>query len=115
MGCGQGAITKISAENLGPDSQEYRINVISPSDKRNYQFKHRCDYNEMPLPTIMNLISYNENEKNNLDANFISKYNAKDDRFEYFVQKMLGFEIENSENPKSGKLWVVYINETRAD
>jgi hypothetical protein len=41
--------------------------------------------------------------------------NKEKDEFEYFVQRLLGVGIDNEQEPKSGKIWVPYINDKRED
>jgi len=50
-----------------------------------------------------------------LDANFISIYNPDKKDFDYFIQRLIGIEISNSEKPAMGKLWVPYVNARKED
>jgi len=64
----------------------------------------------------MNGIAFDETEKGNkFDANFIALMNEKKGDFDYYVQRLMGLQIENEENPISGKIWVPYINNKRED
>lgn len=64
----------------------------------------------------MNGIAFDESEKGTkFDANFIAVMNKDRGEFDYFVQRLLGVEIENEEDPVHGKMWVPYINEKRED
>ncbi len=50
------------------------------------------------------------------DANFISVYSAKEESFNYYVQRLCGLAIENDENPQLSKhLWYVYVNNKLED
>ena len=44
-----------------------------------------------------------------LDANFISVYNKKKDEFDYYIQRLCGFEMDERH------IWVPYINSVRED
>lgn len=47
-----------------------------------------------------------------LDANFISIYN---DTFDYYIQRIGGYELENEDEPNKGKMWNCYINKEKID
>lgn len=64
---------------------------------------------------IMNAVAFDEEKGTKFDGNFISLFNKEKDDFEYFVQKLIGLEIESEDDPKGGKIWVPYINERRED
>ncbi|CAG9310582.1 unnamed protein product [Blepharisma stoltei] len=116
MGCGSGSITtKLPERNKEQTEFTYTVKIMSPQGDKGWQFDYKSDYTEIPLPTLMNYLSYNDHPSSSLSANFISKYNQENDRFEYYVQQLMGFEIENADEPKKGKLWVVYINESKCD
>jgi hypothetical protein len=46
---------------------------------------------------------------NELDANFITIYNKKTDEFDYYIQRLFGFEMDESHK------WVPYINCNKED
>lgn len=69
----------------------------------------------MPLPRLMNLICFDPKKIEEAKANFISIYNSDKDDFEYFVQKLLGVEIESETSPTKGKMWVPYISGKKQD
>jgi hypothetical protein len=68
----------------------------------------------MPLYKLMNYMAFHEVNGRTLDANFISRYDAQADKFEYFVQRLFSVSMEDEKNPKRGKNWVVYINSRKA-
>lgn len=76
---------------------------------------HTCDYEEMDLATIMNLLSFNKDSGSRFGANFISVYNKQKDCYEYFVQQLIGIEIENDKKPSEGSMWIPYINGKKSD
>ena len=55
----------------------------------------------------MNLACFNSKYMNDLDANFISVYNKNTDEFDYYIQRLCGFEFSEA------KIWVPYINKTK--
>ena len=63
----------------------------------------------------MNLISFDGQQESQLDANFISQYNKEKEEFDYYVQRLVGVDMENEEYPQRGKNWVPYINGKRED
>lgn len=64
----------------------------------------------------MNGLAFEEfDQGKKFDANFISVYNKDKDEYDYYVQRLIGVQIDNEEFPKSGKLWVCYINQRRED
>lgn len=55
----------------------------------------------------MNMLCFNSKYMSELDANFISVYNKKIDEFEYFIQRLLGYEMNDKYS------WVPYINDVK--
>ena len=64
----------------------------------------------MPLYKLMNYMAFHEVNGRTLDANFISRYDQQNDKFDYYVQRLFTVQMEDEKNPKRGKNWVVYIN-----
>ncbi len=69
------------------------------------------------LTDLMNAIGFGQNgtaAKDGLDrfdCNFISKYNERDNDFDYFVERLCGVSIKNSRSPRKNEyVWHVYIN-----
>ena len=58
----------------------------------------------------MNLLAFDSPNEGQIDANFISKFNKKEDEFDYYVQRLLGVDIENEEEPDKGNMWIPFIN-----
>ena len=63
----------------------------------------------------MNAIAFNSDTEKLVDANFISIYNEREKDFDYYVEKLLGINIENEENPTVGNVWVPFVNGKRED
>ncbi|CAG9314981.1 unnamed protein product [Blepharisma stoltei] len=108
MGCGT-SNTKRSNSIRQMSAPKFHIKIMNPKNNQLAEFDITTNYEVMPLPTVMNLLSFDKNQGDYVKANFISIYNAKEDRYEYFVQQLLGVEVEK-EKPYDGKIWVVYIN-----
>ena len=63
----------------------------------------------------MNAVAFDEEKGDKFDGNFISVFSKERDDYEYFVQRLVGQEIDSENEPKNGKVWVPYINERRED
>ena len=56
---------------------------------------------------LMNMLCFNSKYMSELDANFISVYNKANDEFDYFIQRLCGFEMNEK------YYWVIYINNVK--
>jgi hypothetical protein len=61
----------------------------------------------------MNYLSFDVKYGLEIDGNFISIYIRTEDKYEYYVQRLIGTEIQDEKNPKNGKIWVVFINDVK--
>ena len=61
----------------------------------------------------MNFLVFDESTVKEIDGNFVSIYNKKEDKYSYFVQRLVGISIENEKDPAAGKMWMVYLNNKR--
>lgn len=64
----------------------------------------------MLLSDVLNSAFFCTDQSEDLDANFISRYNKEKDKFDYYIERLLGFGMENPEEPEKGKVWTCYIN-----
>lgn len=56
-------------------------------------FSYETETDELPFITIMNGLSFEEGKKGEkFNANFISIYDEKEQKFNYFVERLLGSE-----------------------
>ena len=112
MGCSHASATRIMPKKKGPHRiRSYSVKVVDPENGEEAVFSYETDNDELPLITIMNGITFDENEKGKkFDANFISIYNKQKDDFDYYVERLLGVEVENTEKPEDGKMWIPFIN-----
>jgi hypothetical protein len=93
----------------------YLIKINIPETDRIKVIKHEGEHEIILLSDLMNSSFFLSRLAEELDANFISKYNPKTEEFEYYIQRIMGYELENEEEPKRGKMWVVYINGSKCD
>ena len=64
----------------------------------------------------MNSLAFEGGERGRkFDANFASRLDPKRGEFEYFVQRLVGREIEREDDPKAGRMWLPYVNRLRED
>jgi len=107
--------TKIVIKNTKKGNNQFILKIHIPYTD-NYKILIYNSLNDKE--SIVNLFNYfffynNNDEK--LDVNFISIYNRKNDTFDYYIERLNGYEIENEENPKNGRLWNCYINKIKLD
>ena len=63
-----------------------------------------------PFIDLVNYFFFGTSSDPKLDPNFISVYQEQKDCFEYYIQRLAGYTLENEENPEQGKMWILYIN-----
>ncbi|CAD8089081.1 unnamed protein product [Paramecium sonneborni] len=112
MGC----VTQSGNKKLEDMKQGFMIRIQHPDNKIERQYKYFDEKQKSDLiMNVMNGICFSEKVSDKCDGNFISLYDPIDDRFHYYVQKLDGIEIDNSNEPLKGKIWIPYINEKRQD
>jgi hypothetical protein len=80
------------------------------------EFVYETESEELPIMQVMNSLAFSQDKQGKLlDANFISIWNTDKKEFEYYVQRLIGIEIDNEKRPTAGKIWVPYINAKRED
>ena len=84
-------------------------------EKKSTDFRYESEHEELPLSMIMNFLLFDASHSHSFDANFISKYSQELKRFQYFIQRLVGIQIENEEKPYDGRQWVAYINEAKLE
>ena len=116
MGCNcsrDGTKIIISQKNKG--NNQFVLKIHTP-DSENVKILFHYSINDRE--TIINLFNsffFSNYQEDELDANFISVYNKESDSFEYYIQRLAGYSIENEDNPKKGKMWNFYINKEKVD
>ena len=63
----------------------------------------------------MNWITFDEEQGDEFDANFISKANETGQFVDYYVQRLISIAIGDESDPKNGPIWNVYINDIEED
>lgn len=62
----------------------------------------------------MNILAFDKEIGDQVDANFMSIYDKETDKFSYILQRLLGLEA-NLNNLDNGNLWIVYIKGKKYD
>ena len=86
---------------------------------QNINFKELAYYSSNEKENIIDLVNYfffnSGNEiSEEMDANFISEYEPTTDTFHYYIQRLLGYEIDEEKKETSPK-WNLYINNKKID
>jgi hypothetical protein len=89
------------------------IKIHIPGTEKLRIAMHEGRQDRMLLADVLNNICFCSHSAMELDANFISVYNHENDRFDYYIQRLISIEMENETNPEMGKMWVPYINNLR--
>ena len=69
----------------------------------------------MLLYELINIACFNSKYAKELDGNFITIYNKNNDEYDYFIERLAGWKIENEKSPYLGKIWIPYINNIKED
>lgn len=69
----------------------------------------------MTLIDLVNIACFNSKYSQELDGNFITKYSREKDEYDYFIERLVGYRLENEKDPYKGKIWVPYINGQKED
>lgn len=107
MGCNLGKVfePKIANQNFIFKRKKYenvknffRITIVHPTTNANVEFKYFDDQQKTEsLMNIMNNLCFSDNLMDKIDGNFISMFEEKDQRFHYYVQRLLGnnYQMKN--------------------
>ena len=93
----------------------FTVLVEDPESRKVLKFFARVDEPELTLSTVMNYIAFDRDQGDRFDASFMSRHSTEIDDVDYYVQRLLGIEIVNEENPESGPIWNLYVNDTAED
>ena len=113
MGGGFSKSKKSTGVPLVSNEYKYTLTIVPPSFDNLIEFELILIYSSVPLPTLMNFMSFDSPHSKEFDANFISMKDLG--KYNYYVQRLMGYEIENEAHPKEGKMWVPYINDNKMD
>jgi hypothetical protein len=114
MGCNcsrEEARVVVNQQTLPKNNFIIRIHPPNSENIKIIMYQGKTDY--MLLSELINNTFLCGKFAEELDANFISVYDKAKDCFEYYIQRLLGYEIEKEEEPLKGKLWVPYINKEK--
>lgn len=100
---------------MDTDPNSFRVFVENPRTGTVERFVYPSEFDELLLPSLMNCLAFDPEQERRADANFVSRYNRTKDDFDYFVQRLMGVEMDNEMAPESGKVWLPFINGRRED
>lgn len=116
MGCGPSENQNATGNfTTSTQKNQFVVKVEINNQVEVLQYEYQAFYLEMPLSALMNFLNFDQNQRNRMDANFVSQYDPNIGRFRYFVQRLSGKEMENENDPYSGKIWVPYLNGKAVD
>ena len=104
---------KIIVSSKIKEKNKFILNIHIPKTDNKKMFFYISNNEKETLSNIFNALFLNKNTE--LEANFISVYNPSTDNYDYYIQSLLGYEIEKVENPKLGKMWNIYVNNEKLD
>ena len=107
--------TKIIVNQRMPGQNQFIIKIHIPKSENVKILFYNSAFDKEPIIDLINFFFFNSTTDDELDANFISSYNRKTDSFEYYIQRLAGYAIENEVEPKKGKMWNCYINKEKVD
>jgi len=87
----------------------FQIKIFIPNSERSKELIIEDVKENLLVSELMNMACFNSKYMTELDANFISIYNKDSDEFDYHIQRLCGFEMNETH------LWVPYINCVRED
>lgn len=94
---------------------EFKVKLYIPNSDSFRMITHSARRDRIPITELINLFFFTSKTESDLDANFISVYNKKTEAFDYYIQRIAGFEMENEDNPSQGKMWFFYLNNEKTD
>ena len=95
--------------------ENYEIQIQIPDSEKIIILMLENEKESLMLSDLINLACFNSKYSSELDGNFITIYNKLKDEYDYFIERLVGFRIENEKEPYHGKIWVPYINKMKED
>lgn len=105
--------TKIIVNQKLTGHNQFLLKIHIPDTDNIKILFYNSPFDKEPIIDLINFFFFNHSSDEELDANFISVYNRLTDTFEYYIQRLAGYEIENETNPLKGKCWNCYINKKK--
>lgn len=92
MGCTQSQSTRVIYKKNKTAPKAFIVTVLDPKQENLEEvFSYETENDELPFVTVMNGLCFEEGKKGEkFDANFISIYDEKEQKFSYLVQRLLG-------------------------
>lgn len=107
--------TKIIINQRPLANKQFILKIYLPEHIQPKVLFYNSEIDKEPITDLMNAFLFTQAIDDDLDANFISIYNKYTDSFDYYIQRIGGYEIENEEEPNKGKMWNCYINKEKID
>ena len=107
--------TKIIINRRPLANKQFILKIYLPEHIQPKVLSYNSEIDKEPITDLMNSFLFTSAIDDDLDANFISIYNKYTDSFDYYIQRIGGYEIENEEEPNTGKMWNCYINKEKID
>ena len=107
--------TKIVISQKNKGNNQFILNVHIPDSDNVKVLFHNSINDREAITNLFNSFFFSNYQDDELDANFISIYNPETDTFEYYIQRIAGYSIENEDFPRKGKMWNFYINKEKVD
>lgn len=107
--------TKIIINRRPLANKQFILKIYLPEHIQPKVLFYNSEIDKEPITDLMNSFLFTSAIDDDLDANFISIYNKYTDSFDYYIQRIGGYEIENEEEPNKGKMWNCYINKEKID
>ena len=107
--------TKIIINRRPLANKQFILKIYLPEHIQPKVLFYNSEIDKEPIIDLMNSFLFTSAIDDDLDANFISIYNKYTDSFDYYIQRIGGYEIENEEEPNKGKMWNCYINKEKID
>jgi hypothetical protein len=85
----------------------FLIKIFVPNSQKSKEIIIEDIKENLLVSELMNMACFNSKYMEELDANFISVYNKTKDEFDYFIQRLCGYEMSDSQE------WTPYVNNIR--
>ena len=85
----------------------YLIKLYSPNSLESNDLIIEEIKENILVSELINMVCFNSKHMTELDANFICLYNKDTDEFDFYIQRLHGYEMNETMS------WVLYINNKR--
>jgi hypothetical protein len=112
--CSKEEAKKYISNELNNYMNPYIIKINIPKTDKLKLIIYEGKSEEMLLADIINSAFFSNEYAEDIDANFISIYDSEAGEYHYYIQRLIGYEIDE-ENPQRDKVWTCYINRQKYD